>query len=378
MTDQAAGSVVGGVDAHTDEHHVAVVDGQGRLLGTAAFPTTAQGYGRLIGWLRGHGPIARVGVESTGAYAAGLVRRLTASGITVVEVNQPHRHARQRLGKSDPIDAELAARAALSRTATAVPKETGGIVEAIRQLSLVRASALKARTASLQQLDDLIITAPQQLRGELRRGKTLRARAALCLKLRADDTRLQEPLQAAKLALRSLARRVRELEHEIDELDRRLEQLARMAAPRTLTLFGVGTHGASQLLVTAGQNIERLHSEAAFAKICGAAPIQASSGRTTRHRLDFGGDRQANRALHMIAVCRLRHCDRTRAYAKRRAQDGLNRREILRCLKRYIARETYHTLRDDLARLAPPPPEPARAITINCGAGPSGTTRRRT
>lgn len=350
MTD-LRGAVVAGVDAHTDEHHVAVVDMQGRLLGAAAFPTTGDGYERLISWVRGHGEIDRIGVESTGAYAAGLVRALVADEITVIEVNQPHPHARQRLGKSDPIDAELAARAALSRAATVVPKQTSGIVEAIRQLAVVRAGALKARTAALQQLDDLLITAPEQLRNELRRGRTLRARSALCLQLRPDRARIDEPAQAAKLALRSLARRARDLDREILELDQQLEHLVTAAAPRTIQLFGVGTQGASQLLVTAGQNIERLRNEGAFARICGAAPIQASSGRTTRHRLDFGGDRQANRALHMIAVCRLRHCDRTRAYATKRTADGLNRREILRCLKRYIARETYHTLRADLQAL---------------------------
>jgi transposase len=350
MTDQR-GAVVAGVDAHTDEHHVAVVDVQGRLLGAAAFPTTAEGYALLISWLRRHGRIDRVGVESTGAYAAGLVRELLVNGIRVVEVNQPHPHARQRLGKSDPIDAELAARAALSGTAAAVPKQTSGIVEAIRQLSVARAGALKARTAALQQLDDLVITAPEQLRGQLRHGRTLKARASLCLNLRPDNNRLHEPLQAAKLALRSLARRVRDLDREIVELDQKLEQLVTAAAPRTVQLFGVGTQSASQLLLTAGQNIDRLKGEAAFAKICGAAPIQASSGRTTRYRLDFGGDRQANRALHMIAVCRLRYCHRTQAYAARRKAEGLNRREILRCLKRYIARETYHTLRADLEAL---------------------------
>src|SRR6266536_1983541 len=297
------GAVVGGVDAHADEHHVAVVDMQGRLLDAAAFPTTAAGYARLISWLGEQGDVDRVGVVSTGAYAAGLVRALRAGGISVVEVNQPHRHARQRLGKSDPIDAELAARAALSRTATAVPKQTSGIVEAIRQLQVVRTSALKARHAALQQLNDLIVTAPEQLRSE------------------------------------------------ILELDRQLEQLVRAAAPRTTQLFGVGTQGASQLLIAAGQNIDRFRSEAAFAKICGAAPIQASSGRTNRHRLDPGGDRQANRALHMIAVCRLRYCQRTQAYATKRTADGLNKRDILRCLKRYIARETFHTLRADLKAL---------------------------
>jgi transposase len=350
MTDQRQ-VVIAGVDAHTDEHHVAVLDSQGRSLGAAAFPTSAGGYARLIGWLRSHGQIERIGVESTGAYAAGLVRALLAEQITVVEVNQPHRHAHQRLGKSDPIDAELAARAALSGAASAVAKDRSGIVEAIRQLSVARAGALKARTAALQQLDDLIITAPEQLRGELRRRRTLKARASLCLGLRPDGLRLHEPLQAAKLALRSVARRVEQLTDEILELDRQLERLVATAAPRTVELYGVGTQAAGQLLVTAGQNIDRLRGEAAFAKICGAAPIQASSGRSTHHRLDFGGDRQANRALHMIAVCRLRHCERTRTYVRKRSADGLNRREILRCLKRYIARQAYHTLRADLEAL---------------------------
>ena len=165
---------------------------------------------------------------------------------------------------------------------------------------------------------------------------------------------VDQPAEAAKFALRSLARRIRDLDQEITQLDRELERLVQLAAPRTTSLFGVGTQCASQLLVTAGQNIQRLRSEAAFAKICGAAPIQASSGRTSRHRLDYGGDRQANRALHMIAVCRLRHCERTRAYAARRTAEGLNRREILRCLKRYIARQTYHTLRADLDALNSP------------------------
>jgi transposase len=350
MANHSSG-VVGGVDAHADEHHVAVVDPQGRLLGAAAFPTTAAGYAQLISWLRSHGEVERVGVESTGAYAAALVRALRAERIGVVEVNQPHRHARQRLGKSDPIDAELAARAALSQTATAVPKQTSGIVEAIRQLQVVRTSALKARHAALQQLNDLIVTAPEQLRSDLRHGRTMKARAARCRTLRPDTRRLHDPTQAAKLALSSLARRIRELDREIDDLDRQLEQLVHVAAPRTTQLFGVGTQGASQLLIAAGQNIDRFRSEAAFAKICGAAPIQASSGRTNRHRLDPGGDRQANRALHMIAVCRLRHCPRTRAYATKRTSDGLNKREILRCLKRYIARETFYALRADLEAL---------------------------
>jgi transposase len=149
------------------------------------------------------------------------------------------------------------------------------------------------------------------------------------------------------------------------------------AAPRTTQLLGVSTHNAGQLLVTAGQNIERLRGEAAFAALCGTNPIPASSGKTTRHRLNYGGDRDANRALHMIAVCRLRYCQRTRAYATRRTTEGKSKREILRCVKRYIARETYHTLLADLTALqAPPSPQPT--TTIHCGSFGAGITRRRT
>jgi transposase len=374
MTD-GSGRVIAGVDAHIDEHHAAVLDESGRLLGTAAFPATRGGYELLIAWVAEHGVIDRVGVESTGSFAAGLVRALAERAIVTVEVNQPHPHSRQRRGKSDPIDAELAARAVLSAVASAIPKHTAGIVEAIRQLSVARDSAVKARSAALNQLENLIITAPDELRAALTQPKTLRGKATLCLKLRPDLRRLREPAQAAKLALRSLARRVRDLNLEIGELDRQLTQLTRTAAPRTSRLLGVGSVHTSQLLITAGQNIERLHNEAAFARICAAAPIPASSGRTSRHRLDRGGDRRANKTLHMIAVCRLRHCPRTRAYAARRTQEGLSKRDIIRCLKRYIARELYHSLRADLTSLLPPPPR--HTVTITCGAGPTGISRRR-
>jgi transposase len=290
-------------------------------------------------------------VESTGSYAAGLVRALLARGITVVEVNQPHPHARARRGKSDPLDAELAARAALAGTASAVPKTTTGVVEAIRQLALVRAGAIKARTAALGQIEDLWLTAPAELRERLDSRKTLRGKATLCARLRPDTDRIGSPGEAAKLALRALGQRIIALEAEIALLDKKLSDLVAAAAPRTIGLLGVSTGHASQLLVSAGQNIERLRGEGAFAKLCAAAPKPASSGRTTRHRLDVGGDRQANRALHMIAVCRLRYCQRTRAYAARRSAEGLSKREIIRCLKRYIARELFHALRADLARL---------------------------
>jgi len=369
--------VIGGVDAHTDCHHAAALDERGRLLGDAAFATSVEGYHDLLAWLESFGQVGRVGVESTGSYAAGLGRFLAARGVAVVEVNQPHAHTRRRRGKSDPLDAEAAARKVLAGEATAIPKHTGGIVESIRQLRVAREGAVKANTAALNQLYELVITAPDELRQQLAGRKTSRGKASLCLRLRPDRARLHEPLQAAKLALRTVAERVRELERQIGVLDRYLAQLVATAAPRTTSLLGVSSQHAGQLLVTAGQNIERLANDGSFARLCGASPIPASSGRTSRHRLNRGGDRKANRALHLIAVCRLRYCARTRAYANRRTAEGLTKPEIIRCLKRYIAHELYHTLRADLADLGPPTMPPQRTLTINCGAGPIGTTRTR-
>jgi transposase len=372
------GSVIGGIDAHTDTHDAAALDAHGRLLGTRTFPTTSEGNRALLAWLESFGPVALIGAESTGSYAAGLVRYLRSRDVTVVEVNQPHAHTRRRRGKSDPIDAEMAARQALAGHATVTPKLTDGIVESIRQLRLARDSAVKARTAALNQITEVIVTVPDELRAHLSTRKTTRGKTTLCSRLRPDLTRLHEPGQAAKMALRSLARRIAELDREIAALDKRLDPLVATAAPRTTRLIAISTGHAGQLLVTAGQNIERLRSDGSFAALCGASPIPVSSGRRDRHRLNHGGDRDANRTLHMIAVCRLRYCPRTRAYAQRRIAEGKTKQEIIRCLKRYIARETYHALRADLADLVQPPPRPATAVTINCGAGPTGRTRRRT
>jgi transposase len=344
-------TVVGGVDCHSETHHAAALDGTGRRLGERAFPSTGSGYKQLLAWLRGFGPIALVGVESTGSYGADLTRFLLGVGVYVVEVNQPHAHLRRRRGKTDAVDAEAAARKALSGEATVIPKDTTGAVEAIRQLRLARRSAVKARAVALRQLGDLIVTAPAALREQLSR-KTLRGQAGLCARLRPDRRNLAEPVQAAKLALRTLAGRIRVLDAEIAQLDEHLEPLVRAVAPRTVGLLGIGPAHAGQLLVTAGQNITRLRGESAFAHLCAVDPIPAASGKTSRHRLNPGGDRDANAALHLIAIVRMRYCARTKAYASRREAEGLSKREIVRCLKRYIAREVYRTLRADLADFA--------------------------
>jgi transposase len=367
--------VVGGVDAHADTHHVAALDQRGGLLATKSFPTTTPGYAQLLDWLSDFGEIDAIAVESTGSYAAALVRYLREHDIRVVEVNQPHAHTRRRIGKSDPIDAEMAARLLLSGKATVLPKQTDGIVESIRMLRVARDSAVKSRTAAVIQVRDVIITAPQPLRDQLSDRKTLRGKATVCARFRLSGRDLARPSQAAKFALRSLAQRIEILDREIETLDRQLEQLVATAAPRTTQLLGISTGHAGQLLVTAGENIDRLTGEGSFAALCGASPIPASSGKTTRHRLNPGGDRQANRALHLIAVCRLRYCQRTRAYAERRAREGKSQREIMRCLKRYIAREVYNTLRADLGDLTPQPPR--QTTTILCGSPGLGITRRR-
>ena len=367
--------VVGGVDAHADAHHAAVLDERGALLSTKRFSTTTPGYRELLDWLSGYGEIAAVAVESTGSYAAALVRYLREHDITVVEVNQPHAHTRRRVGKSDPIDAEMAARLFQADQAKAVPKQTDGIVESIRLLRVARHSAVKSRSAALVQVRDLIITAPQELRDQLSCRKTLRGKVTVCGRFRLTARELRSPAQAAKFALRSTAQRIKALDQEIMALDRELEPLVATAAPRTVQLLGISTGHAGQLLVTAGQNIQRLHGESSFSMLCGASPIPASSGKTTRHRLNYGGDRQANRALHLIAVCRLRYCERTRAYVQRRTAEGKTQREIMRCLKRYIAREVYNTLHADLADLTPQPPR--HTTTILCGSPDFGITRRR-
>lgn len=307
-------TVIGGIDCHTDFHVAAALDPLGRVLGTESFPAACAGCRSTCRWLVSFGPIAAVGVESTGSFGAALARSLVERGRRVVEVNQPHLHTRARRGKTDAIDAEAAARKVLSGEATTAAKDTTGIVEAIRQLSIARNGAVKARSAALCQLGDLLVTAPAALRAQLDTRRTLEGKAAVCARLRPDTSRLADPAQAAKAALRSLGRRIAQLGSEAAELERHLDKPVAVAAPATLSRLGCGTHHTAALLVAAGENIDRLGSEASFAHLCAAAPVPASPGRTSRHRPNFSGNRTANRALHMIVIVRLRYRERTRAY----------------------------------------------------------------
>jgi transposase len=341
--DTAIVEVTGGVDTHQDTHTAAVIDPIGRLLGTHQFPATAAGYAALLAWIRGFGQASRIGVEGTGAYGAGLARRLRSEGMQVIEVDRPNRKTRRFQGKSDPIDAIAAAKAALAGERTGVAKQRDGHVEALRNLRVARRSAVDQRADAQRQIKTLIVTAPDDLRAHLR-GLPVKKLISTCANLRPDRTDAATPGTAARIALRSLARRHQQLTVEVADLDELLEPLVAAINPALVAVNGVGADTAGQLLVTAGENHDRLTSEAAFAMLCGVAPIPASSGKTNRHRLNRGGDRQANKALYRIVLCRLRWDLRTRTYMERRTKDGLSKKEIIRCLKRYVARELYQII----------------------------------
>jgi transposase len=340
-----------GVDTHALTHTAAVIDPLGRQLAHRSFEATPAGYRALVAWAATFGTILLAGVEGTGAYGAGLNRFLATQGVPVVEVDRPDRKTRRDQGKSDPIDAYAAARAAASGRATGSPKTRTGDVESIRALRVARTSAIRARAKALTQLKALIVTAPDTLRVRLD-GLDRIHLVTTCARLRPTRSsgRLIDPTAATKRALASLARRIQTLDTEISDLDEDLDALITPLAPTLLALPGVGLDNAGQLLVTAGDNPQRIHSEAAFAHLCGVAPIPATSGQTTgRHRLNRGGDRAANAALYRITMSRLRWDPTTHAYVERRTREGKTKKDIIRCLKRHIARQVFTAIQTDLA-----------------------------
>ena len=335
--------VTGGVDTHAEVHVAGMVDQAGRVLGTREFRADAAGYRAALAWMRGHGDLAKVGVEGTGSYGAGLARYLAAEGVEVTEVIRPNRQARRRRGKSDAADAVAAALAALNGEASGTPKSGDGAVESIRALRVARRGAVKARTQAGNQLRDLIVTAPEQVRDKLV-GLATAQRVRLAARLRPGD--LTGPAEGVKAAMAAVARRHQVLTAEITQLDASLDALVQHAVPAGfLAKKGVGTQVASILLTTAGDNPGRLRTEASFAALCGASPVDASSGKQRRHRLNRGGDRQANSALWRIVFTRMACDPRTQAYVARRTTEGKTTKEIMRCLKRYVAREVYPHLR---------------------------------
>jgi len=336
--------ITGGVDTHADMHVAAALDPIGGLLGVQEFPATAAGYASLLSWLRSFGTLAVTGVEGTGSYGAGLARHLAAAGVRVVEVDRPDRQDRARQGKSDPLDAVSAARAALSGRASGAPRGRDGAVEAIRALMVAKRSARSERTQAVNQARALIMTGPEELRARFAGHSTAALAAAIAaLRPRPGDV----PGYATRVALREPVRRVRFLDAQLGRLNELIGPLVSARAPGLLALHGVGPDTAAMLLVAAGDHPERLRSESSWAHLCGVAPVPASSGKTAgRYRLNRGGGRQASSALWRIVIVRMNSHPATRAYAGRRSEEGLSKKEIIRCLKRYVAREVYRQLRD--------------------------------
>jgi transposase len=332
--------VIGGVDTHKDLHVAAVVDEHNRVLGSQCFPTTRHGYKQMLAWMRSFGQLRRVGVEATGTYGAGLLRYLQNAGVEVLEVTTPDSGDRRKRGKNDDLDAQNAAHAAFAGKRTVTPKTRDGMIESLRVLKACRKTAVAARRVALQMIHNTVVCAPDELRDTLRkltRMELIRTLAAW----RPDMTDYRNVASAYRIALKSLARRYLELHDEIADLDAMIAAIVDELAPALVTRNSIGHASAAQLLLTAGDNSERLHSEASFAALCGVSPVPASSGKTTRHRLNRGGDRAANSALHIIAIGRLRTDPRTKSYIAKRIAEGHSKLEAIRCLKRYIAREIF-------------------------------------
>ncbi len=338
------GEVIVGVDTHKDEHLAVAIDGLGRRLGDFRLAANPGGYAQLTDWAAELGTVARFGVEGTGSYGSGLARYLRRNAHQVIEVSRPPRKGERRMsGKSDTIDAEHAAREVLAGKATATPKLANGLVEAIRLVKIARDTAVKAHSTAIITLKATLVTASDELRGELEPLTDFTLISA-CAALTANGD-LGDPAQAMRHVLGCLARRWLELHEEIKVHSRQLKKLTKAAAPELVAAFGIGPDVAAEMLVTAGDNTERIRSDAALAKLCGACPIPAGSGKTNgRHRLNRGGNRQANAALHRTIVVRMRWHPPTIAYVERRTAEGLSKRDIIRCLKRFLAREIFGLL----------------------------------
>ncbi len=308
------------------------------LVGTRSFPATAAGYAALLDWARSHGRLRRAGVEGTSSHGTALNRHLARNNVRVIEVNRPNRAVRRRRGKTDAIDAENAARAVLADQATAVAKRGDGAVEMIRLFKIAKDSATKARTQTINQLRAVLARAEPDLREALT-GLGPVTLIRRCAEL--SDTGTQNLDGAATAVLRMLAHRIQVLDAEIRSHQQHLTTIIGTCAPDLLARHGIGPDTAAALLITAGDNPDRLTNEAAFAALCGVNPIEASSGKTIRHRLNRGGDRRANTALYTIVLTRLGRDQRTRNYAQRRTTEGKSKKDIIRCLKRYVAREVF-------------------------------------
>ena len=344
-TPPEARKVIVGVDTHKHVHVAVAIDSWGIRLRDHAFVADSGGYQALITWAETHGRIEAFGIEGTGSDGAGLARAVRRARHRVVEVNRGDRRTRRAAGTSDTIDAEVAARSVLAGQSTAIPKTADGAVEMMRQLKITRDTAVKARTTAMNTLKQIIVHAPPVLREALH---DFTDHGLLTRRAGLRPGPIDTPTASAKHTLRALARRWMALTEEITIHDQHLTRLTTEAAPTLLAGFGVGAHTAAQMLIIFGDNPDRIRSEAAFANLCGACPIPASSGMTTgRHRLYRGGHRQANATLHRTVVVRMRLHQPTVDDVARRTAGGRTRREIIRCLKRFLAREIYQRVMTD-------------------------------
>ena len=334
--------VIIGVDTHKANHIAVAIDAQGARLGCTTISTTLKGYRDLEAWASRFGQIKAFGIEGTGSFGAGLSRELLAKGHEVLDVMRPNRQLRYLHGKSDSLDAESAARSVLNGQATAQAKAQTGSSEMIRHLKVARDSAVKAKSQAMITLKTLIVNAPADLRDTLDR---VRGRITLVRHVAAmRPGEITSPTASAKRAMRAIARRWLALHEEIEAHDRELDRLVRERAPELMQAHGISTMTVAEMLILVGDNPERIQSEAALAKLCGVCPIPASSGKTNRMRLNRGGNRQANAAIYRVTIVRMRDDERTKTYAARRRAEGKTRREIVRCIKRYIVREIYRAL----------------------------------
>ncbi len=337
------GQVIIGVDTHKEIHVAAAVDRQGTLVGEERFPTTRQGYRQLESWARSLGDVLRVGVECSGSYGSGLTRHLAKNGFAVLEVTFPDKTVRRKRGGRLRRRGD-GRRGGVHRREAVTPKSRDGMVEALRMPQKTRSTAVAARRAALQMIRADIISAPEELRDQLR-GMTRMQLIRHLVATRPDSTGFRTPLGAAKIALKRLAKRYVDLDDEVSELDDMIDAILADAAPLLVQLKCVGAQSAAQLMVTVGDNPERIRSEASFAMLCGVAPVPVSSGMTYRRRLNRGGDRQANSAIRIIAIGRLRTDERTKEYVAKKMSEGHTKMEAIRCLKRYIAREVYYVIK---------------------------------
>ena len=336
--------VIVGVDTHKHEHVAVAINDLGARLATFRAPANGAGFADLVAWARTLGDLEAFGIEGTGSYGVGLASFVRRQGLRVVEVNRCDRRKRRNNGKSDTLDAEAAARSVLAGVATGIPKTADGAAEMVRQIKIARDTAIKARSAAMTTLKTLLVNAPNRVREALE-PLTDQKLIDRCAALRPGD--IIDPTGSVKHALRALAARWRSLSTEIDRHDELLDIITRAAVPTLCEAFGIGPESAAEMMIVAGDNPARIRSEAAFAKLCGACPIPASSGVTNRHRLFRGGHRQANAALYRIVMVRMRWHQPTIDYVRRRTAEGLSKKDIIRCLKRFVAREVYHALIED-------------------------------